>query len=86
MDDEVEAIEKSKTMSSKRFCPKCSNVNFISTYFGDTKTILDWCPNCHGVWLDRGEFQDVLQHMVDKLNSLTSEEMKSKVYEEINEI
>ncbi len=86
MDDEVETIEKSKAMSSKRPCPKCSNVNFISTYFGNSKIILDWCPNCHGVWLDRGEFQEVLQHMADKLNSLTSDEMKSKVYEEIKEI
>jgi Zn-finger nucleic acid-binding protein len=86
MDDEVEAIEKSKAMASKRPCPKCSNVNFISTYFGNTKVILDWCPSCHGVWLDGGEFQEVLQHMTDKLNSLTSDEMKSKVYEEIKEI
>jgi len=86
MDDEVEAIEKLKAMPSKRPCPKCSKTNFISTFFGDSKVILDWCPNCQGVWLDRGEFQEVLQYITDKLNSLTSEEAKGKVYEEIKEI
>jgi len=86
MDDEVEAIEKAKAIPSKRACPKCSNANFISTCFGDSKIILDWCPNCHGVWLDRQEFQEVLQYMTDKLNTLTSDEMKSRIYEEIKEI
>ncbi len=86
MDDEVEAIEKSKAMLSKRLCPKCSKVKFISTHFGESNIILDWCPHCHGVWLDRGEFQEILQYMADKLNNLTSDEMKSKVYEEIKEI
>lgn len=86
MDDEVEAIEKSKAMLSKRSCPKCQKTNFISTNFGDSNTIIDWCPSCCGVWLDGGEFKEILQYMLGKLNELTSDEMKSKVYEEIKEI
>jgi Zn-finger nucleic acid-binding protein len=86
MDDEVEAIEKSKAMLSKRLCPKCSKVKFISTHFGESRIILDWCPHCHGVWLDGEEFQEILQYLAGKLNNLTSDEMKSKVYEEIKEI
>jgi len=86
IDDEVEAIEKSNAILSKRLCPKCTNVKFIATHFGDSNIIIDWCPNCKGVWLDRGEFQDILQFLTDKLNNLTSDEMKSKVYEEIKEI
>ena len=86
MDDEVESIEKSKAMHSKRSCPKCKETKFISTYFGDSSTIIDWCPKCNGIWLDREELQDILQLLSDKLNNLTSDEMKSKVYEEIKEI
>jgi len=70
MDDEVEALEQAKAMPSRRPCPKCSNVNLISTVFGNSKIILDWCPSCHGLWLDREELQEILQHMADKLNNL----------------
>jgi len=86
MDDEVEEIENSNTVLSNRLCPKCTNVKFISTHFGNSNIIIEWCPNCKGLWLDRGEFQDILQFLKDQLNNLTSDEMKSKVYKEIKEV
>lgn len=86
MDDEVEAIEKSRAKLSKRCCPKCSKVKFISTHFDGSDIVLDWCPNCRGVWLGRGQFQEILEYLLKKLNSYTSDEMKSKVYQEIKEI
>lgn len=89
MDDEVEAVGKANAMPSNRLCPKCSfdkAVKFVSTSFGDSKIMLDWCPKCHGVWLDRDEFQKIVTYLGDKLNRLCSPEMKKKVYEEIKEI
>jgi len=86
MDDEVEAIERAKAMASKRECPKCAKTKFISVHFGDSTTMLDWCPKCNGVWLDRGEFQEILDLMIAKVNQLSSDEMTSKVYEEIKEV
>jgi len=86
MDDEVEAIEKTNAMPSKRLCPKCQDVQTISTTFGDSKIIIDWCPKCNGLWLDRDEFQQVVESLRDKLNKLTSDEMAKKVFEEIREI
>lgn len=58
----------------------------ISTIFGDSKIIIDWCPNCNGAWLDKDEFQKIVKYLRDKLMKLSSAEMKSKVYEEIKEI
>ncbi len=86
MDDEVEAVEKANAMPSKRLCPKCNQIKMISATFGDSKIIIDWCPKCHGLWLDQDEFQEITDNLRDKLNKLSSDEMKKKVFEEIKEI
>jgi len=86
MDDEVEAIGNTNAMPSNRLCPKCEGTKMICASFGDSKTIIDWCPKCHGVWLDRDEFEEIIQYLRDKLNKLSSAEMREKVLEEIKEI
>lgn len=86
MDDEVEAIEKAYAMPSKRVCPECQGVKLVSTNFGDSNIIIDWCPSCHGTWLDRDEFQEIVKYVRAKLDELSSADMKREVYEEIKEI
>jgi Zn-finger nucleic acid-binding protein len=89
LDDELDAVEKSNAMPSGRLCPKCGlevNARLISTCFGDSKIIIDWCPKCHGIWLDRDELSRIIQCLRDKLNNLSSKEMRAKVVDEIKEI
>ena len=86
MDDELEAIDKANAMPSNRSCPKCKEVKLISTSFGDSKILVDWCPQCKGTWLDRDELQAIVELLSGKLNQLSSTEMKKLVYEEIKEI
>ncbi len=86
MDDEVEAIEKARIMFSKRICPKCKGVRFLSSIFGDSNIIIDHCPSCHGIWLDKDEFQSIVQYLSEQLNKLSSAEMASNAYQEIKEI
>ncbi len=39
-------------------CPKCNN----SLKIANTKGIeIDYCPNCLGVWLDRGELEKIIE-------------------------
>ena len=39
-------------------CPNC-NVNLVMT---DRSGIeIDYCPNCRGVWLDRGELDKIIE-------------------------
>lgn len=39
-------------------CPKC-NVTLLMT---DRQGIeIDYCPNCRGVWLDRGELDKIIE-------------------------
>lgn len=46
-------------------CPVCKNTQLVMT---ERKSIeIDYCPDCRGVWLDRGE--------LDKIIEKSSEEM-----------
>ncbi|MDD5190503.1 MAG: zf-TFIIB domain-containing protein [Dehalococcoidales bacterium] len=39
-------------------CPVCRHPMIIVEY---KKTELDYCPNCHGVWFDKGELELLLE-------------------------
>ena len=86
MDDEVEAIGQINAMPSRRLCPKCKGVKLVATSFGDSPILIDWCPKCHGTWLDREEFDAIVENLRSRLNALTTDEMRTKVYEEIKEV
>jgi len=86
MDDEVEAIGKANAVVGKRSCPKCEKSRMISTIFGQSKTVIDWCPKCHGVWLDRDEFQDILDLLRKKFNTISPRQTAREVLSEIKEI
>jgi Zn-finger nucleic acid-binding protein len=39
-------------------CPRCNTNLTISNTHGIE---IDYCPNCRGVWLDRGELEKILE-------------------------
>jgi Zn-finger nucleic acid-binding protein len=50
-------------------CPNCQTTLLIA----DKKGIeIDYCPDCRGIWLDRGELEKILErsaeHYSNKLN------------------
>ncbi|MGZ8289812.1 MAG: TFIIB-type zinc ribbon-containing protein [Telluria sp.] len=43
-------------------CPVCKNVKLVMS---DRQGIeIDYCPNCRGVWLDRGELDKIIDRSV----------------------
>ena len=39
-------------------CPVCNNVNLVMS---DRQGVeIDYCPECRGVWLDRGELDKII--------------------------
>ncbi len=86
MDDEVAAIERTSAMTSRRACPKCPGAKLVSTVFGGSGPIIDWCPQCHGTWLDHGEFREITDLLKARLDELSAVDMREKVYEEIKGI
>jgi uncharacterized protein len=44
----------------KRFCPKCEEQPMHRRFFSRKRAVeIDECPNCAGIWLDGGEFEQI---------------------------
>jgi Zn-finger nucleic acid-binding protein len=56
---EVDHIEKASVITSSRPCPNCPASKLRSVIFGRSSVVIDWCPKCQGVWLDRDEFDSI---------------------------
>jgi Zn-finger nucleic acid-binding protein len=51
-------------------CPNCQAELKISERQGIE---IDYCPQCRGVWLDRGELDKIVERSADELRPLASE-------------
>jgi uncharacterized protein len=43
-------------------CPVCKNVSLVMSERQGIE--IDYCPNCRGVWLDRGELDKIIDRSV----------------------
>jgi len=86
MNDELAAIERTSAIVSNKSCPECAESHLLSTHFGNSNIIIDWCNHCHGVWLERHEFEDIVRYLRDELDHLTSREMENKVIEQVKRL
>ena len=50
-------------------CPSCNSA-LVSFAYGKTGVQVDVCPSCQGIWLDRGEFEKIVQALEDEATSM----------------
>jgi len=86
MNDEIDAIDKTSALASKRTCPECRKCTLVSTHFGNSGITIERCDTCHGIWLDRDEFNEIVSYLEDELDHETSADMKKKVAAEVARI
>ncbi|MGD2175866.1 MAG: zf-TFIIB domain-containing protein [Candidatus Brocadiaceae bacterium] len=86
LDDEVDAIESAHAVASGRDCPECEGAELRATTFGTSSVVLDVCPSCRGVWIDRGEFREILQYLKGQLEGMSPEEIREHFRQELREI
>lgn len=43
-------------------CPSCNEVLLMSE---KNNIEIDYCPNCRGIWLDRGELEKIIERSAD---------------------
>ncbi|MCC6720860.1 MAG: zf-TFIIB domain-containing protein [Bacteroidia bacterium] len=48
-------------------CPICTNVELVMSERQGIE--IDYCPNCRGIWLDRGELDKIMDKAVSNENS-----------------
>jgi uncharacterized protein len=60
-----EIFTKTETEHDELHCPECEDVEMKHFNYGDTSgLILDKCPDCGGIWTDRGQLEKV-EELVD---------------------
>lgn len=57
-----EKEDQFRVSKSKKMCPKCG-VPLYEVNYGDSDIKVDVCNVCHGIWLDRGEFNKIINYL-----------------------
>ena len=61
-------------------CPKCPNTYLTVLYDQQTESEIDLCTLCRGLWLDKGEFESILNALNKEVQSRqTSDYLKESL-------
>ena len=56
---------KFKLSRGQKRCPKC-RISLMEVGYDDSKVKVDFCKMCNGIWLDRGEFKQIINYLKNK--------------------
>ncbi len=64
---EASSRDKADNVSEPvRQCPRCENQPLLKVFFlRFSNILLDYCENCYGFWLDRGELRRINKELAD---------------------
>lgn len=48
-------------------CPSCTDVNLLMSERSGIE--IDYCPDCRGVWLDKGELDKIIERSAQSVKS-----------------
>lgn len=57
---------------------KCPNCNVILIMTDRNGIEIDYCPDCRGVWLDRGELDKIIERSSEKVINVQHESYSDK--------
>lgn len=59
-------------------CPNCDATLLMSEKHG---VEIDYCPNCRGIWLDKGEMEKIMERTADHYSKRDNYESDYKKYQ-----
>jgi Zn-finger nucleic acid-binding protein len=71
-------MEKTSVDTTKRPCVKCKTAKMVAVIFGKSSVLVDWCPQCHGIWLDRGEFEAISDYLRHELMHMSPKDIEKQ--------
>ena len=86
LNDEIDNIEKTSARVTDRFCVKHKTTKMVAVLFGKSSIIVDWCPQCHGIWLDKGEFEAISEYLRQELGTMHPKDIEKLVAEDIEHV
>lgn len=57
--------KKFSALPSNRRCPVC-RIPFVEVGYDKSSIKIDFCKHCQGIWLDRGEFKQIIIYLKKK--------------------
>lgn len=57
-------------------CPVCKDVTLLMSEKHGVE--IDYCPNCRGIWLDRGELDKIIERVSDQDHSASKQKTPKK--------
>ncbi len=86
MDFEVwKHADRFKAAPRNLACPKCSG-SLVCADYDNTGVEIDCCPQCKGIWLDKGEFKKITDALTDELLTKSFSDYVKASLEEAKEI
>src|ERR1700740_1157592 len=86
LNDEIENIEKTRMFATKRSCVKCKTAQMGSVLFGKSSILVEWCPQCYGMWLDRGEFEAITDYLRHELTRMHPKDIEKQAAADVRRI
>ena len=86
LNEELDNLEKTAVVPGKRLCPKKDGGKLVSVKFGKSSITLDWCPKCHGIWLDRGEYDKVIAYLREEAGNATMKDVEKEIAEDVKKL
>ncbi len=86
LNDEIDNIEKTAASPSGRACPKADDGKLLSVVFGKSSIVIDWCPKCHGIWLDRAEFDSIIEYLDTEVANATRKDVEKEIAEDLKKL
>ena len=86
LNHEVDNIEQTAAVASKRVCPRKDSRNLLSIVFGKSSVVMDWCPKCHGLWLDRGEYDKIINYLRDESRNASIKDVEKEIAEDVKKL
>lgn len=86
LNDEIENLGKTSAVAGKRACVKCKTSKMVSVIFGKSSVLVDWCPQCHGMWLDRGEFEAITDYLSQELRHMHPQDIEKQAAEDVRRV
>jgi len=74
-----------KAEKSDRKCPACAQ-NMATIIYGPTDVKVDYCMEEHGLWLDHGEFESIIDALRDEILTKSLPEYVSISLDEAKEV
>lgn len=86
LNDEIDNIEKTSVVTTNRSCIKCKTTKMVSVIFGHSSVVIDFCPQCHGMWLDGGEFVTISDYLIHESMHAHTKDVEKRLVEDAKRI